>query len=151
MRIVPPSWMRIDLACDEVRFSTESLSITTQPVVHLAPSRGLLLDSLFGHRIRGVGATVPAGTVHSVRVFERAAPPPGYTRERCLGCFFRFGMAHLINKYLFRPRPFVRVTGASQLYPTIGTDTPELIRRALQYAGAARIEGLDGAGGSFAA
>jgi hypothetical protein len=151
MRIVPPNVMRIDLALDQVEFSAGTLSFTTQPVVHLGSSRGFLLESFLGPRIRGVGAIVPPGAVHSVSVFDRGAPPPGYTRERCLGCFFRFGMAHLINQYLFRPKPLVYVTGVARLYATIGADTPELLRRALRYAGAARIEGLDGVGGSFAA
>ena len=153
MRIGPPNWIRIDLALDEVRFSTDTLTFAAEPIVHLAPTRGVVLDALLGPRIRGVGAIVPPGTVHSVRVLERAAPPPGYTRECCLGCFFRFGVAHLINKYVFRARrPLIRVTGAARLYATVGTDTPELLRRALRYAGAARIDGLEGGvEGPFAA
>jgi len=109
------------------------------------------LDSLLGPRARGVGATTPAGTAHSVRVFDRAAQSQRYTREQCLGCFFRYGMANLISQYVFRTKPVVRLTGVARLYATLGSDTAELLGRALRYAGAARIEGLDGAPGSFAA
>jgi hypothetical protein len=152
MRILPPNWIRIDLGPPQVQFSTKDLTFAAEPIIHLAPSRGYIVDALLGPRILGVGATAPPGNVHSVPVFERTAPPAGYKREQCLGCFFRFGLARLINQYTFRVCPLVRLTGVSRLYAVLGSDAQELLRRSLRYAGAARIEGLeDGTSGPFGA
>ena len=53
--------------------------------------------------------------------------------------FFRYGLAYLINQYVFRVRPNVEVLGVQKLYAILGTDTREMLERALRKAGAKRV------------
>jgi hypothetical protein len=145
MRIIPPDVVRIAVSPSVVTFSAHDLTFTTEPVVHLQPSRGRVLDGLLGVRLRGVGRDQPRDAAHSVRVFDRAStPPPGYSREQCLSLFFRYGLAQLINQFTFRARPNVEVTGAPRLYAALGAETQDLLARALRMAGARRISLVDG-------
>ena len=143
MRVVPPSLVQIEIGPSRVTFKAGDLTFATEPLVHLS-SRGRVLDSLLGVRVRGVGKARLPKAEYSVAVFERSETlPSGFTREQCLALFFRYGLAYLINQYTFRVRPNVEVIGFQSLYASLGADTRDLLERTLRKAGANKVALLD--------